>query len=81
MIFSEDGEKRFVDYDEKAIVTVDENLGIKYAAAQILDETRLLLRYNCPEPDCVIACMGWRDLFSHVRTAHNRVMWYVLSLR
>jgi E3 ubiquitin-protein ligase ZNF598 len=30
------------------------------------------LRYNCPDGDCDVACLGWPDLHKHVRTVHHK---------
>ena len=32
----------------------------------------LLLRYNCPDGDCDVACLGWPDLHRHVRAVHHK---------
>jgi hypothetical protein len=40
----------------------------------------LLLQYNCPDGECDVACLGWPDLHRHVKTAHGKVMWYVLCI-
>lgn len=37
-----------------------------------MEDTILLLRYNCPDADCDVACLGWPDLHRHVRGAHHR---------
>lgn len=43
----------------------------------IFEDTVLLLRYNCPDEDCDVACLGWPDLHRHVKSKHNKMMWYV----
>ena len=52
----------------------DEVLGIKYEKPEIFEDTVLLLRYNCPDNDCDIACLRWPDLFRHVKTKHGKLM-------
>ena len=49
-------------------------LGVKYEKNDIYEDTVLLLRYNCPDQDCDIACLGWPDLHRHVRSVHHKVM-------
>lgn len=49
-------------------------LGIKYEQAEIYNDTLLLLRYNCPEKSCDMACHGWPDLHRHVKSVHHKVM-------
>ena len=53
---------------------IDETLGVKYDNKDIQSDTLLLLRYNCPEPSCDIACYGWPDLHRHVKSDHHKVM-------
>ena len=52
----------------------DDFLGIRYQKQEIYDDTVLLLRYNCPDESCDIACLGWPDLHHHVRKIHQKVM-------
>ena len=33
-----------------------------------------MLRYNCPDKDCDVACLGWPDLHRHVKSKHGKVM-------
>ena len=49
-------------------------LGINYEQKEIHDDTILLLRYNCPDATCDIACWGWPDLHRHVKGTHHKVM-------
>lgn len=37
-----------------------------------MEDTVLLLRYNCPDGDCDVACLGWPDLHRHVRAVHHK---------
>lgn len=34
----------------------------------------LLLRYNCPDDECDVACLSWPDLHRHVKSVHQRWM-------
>ncbi|KAH6896044.1 hypothetical protein B0T10DRAFT_231066 [Thelonectria olida] len=74
VIFTDDPEKRFEDYTNKEITTTDSNIGIKYTNEDIVGDTVLLLRYNCPEPSCDFAGLGWPDLHRHVKSAHKKRM-------
>ncbi|KAJ4408886.1 hypothetical protein N0V82_009616, partial [Gnomoniopsis sp. IMI 355080] len=76
VIFSDDATQRFDEYDATAadITSVDENIGIRYTSEDIVGDTVLLLRYNCPDMSCDIAALGWPDLHRHVRTAHHKKM-------
>ncbi|RMZ82883.1 hypothetical protein DV737_g1872, partial [Chaetothyriales sp. CBS 132003] len=74
VIFTDSPEKRFQDFKESDFVNTDENLGIKYDKDVIREDTLLLLRYNCPNKDCDVACYGWPDLHRHVKSKHGKVM-------
>ncbi|PFH60017.1 hypothetical protein XA68_11570 [Ophiocordyceps unilateralis] len=74
VIFTDDAEKRFEDYSDGDISTTDSNVGIKYSNEDIVGDTVLLLRYNCPDASCDFAGLGWPDLHRHVKSAHGKRM-------
>ncbi|VBB81183.1 Putative zinc finger protein [Podospora comata] len=74
VIFTDDGTKRFEDYTAKDITSTDDNIGIKYAGEEIVGDTILLLRFNCPDSECDFAGLGWQDLHQHVRNVHHMKM-------
>ena len=74
VIFTDDAERRFEDYSGADITTADSNIGIKYTNEDIVGDTILLLRYNCPDPACDFAGLGWPDLHRHVKSAHRKRM-------
>ncbi|KAB5522129.1 zinc finger protein [Coniochaeta sp. 2T2.1] len=74
VIFTDDTTKRFEDYTAKDITSTDENIGIRYANEDIVGDTVLLLRYNCPDDSCDFAGLGWPDLHRHVRSVHHKKM-------
>jgi E3 ubiquitin-protein ligase ZNF598 len=43
----------------------------------MMDETCILLQFNCPESTCDYSASGWNDLRLHVRGIHSKMMWYV----
>jgi hypothetical protein len=75
VIFTDDPNKCFEDFTSSDLVRTDDNLGIKYEKDEIFEDTVILLRYNCPDHDCDVACLGWPDLHRHVKSRHGRVMW------
>ncbi|KAK4172724.1 putative zinc finger protein [Triangularia setosa] len=74
VIFTDDGTKRFEDYTNQDITSTDDNIGIKYAGEEIVGDTILLLRFNCPDAECDFAGLGWQDLHQHVRHVHHMKM-------
>jgi hypothetical protein len=75
VVFTQNTDKRYEDFTPSEIISQNNALGIKYDDQVICDDATLLLRYNCPDPSCDKACMGWPDLHRHVKIEHNRVMW------
>ncbi|OQE41850.1 hypothetical protein PENCOP_c004G07644 [Penicillium coprophilum] len=74
VIFTDDPVRRYEEFDKKDFARIDENLGIEYENDEIFGDTVLLLRYNCPDEDCDVACLGWPDLHRHVKSKHSKVM-------
>ena len=74
VIFTDDSTKRYEDFVEADFEESDETLGIKYEKKDIYADTLLLLRYNCPDATCDIACWGWPDLHRHVKSTHHKIM-------
>ena len=74
VVFTDDASKRYEDFTDTEMTRIDNNLGIKYEKNEIFEDTVLLLRYNCPDKDCDVACLGWPDLHRHVKTKHGKIM-------
>ncbi|KAF2015682.1 hypothetical protein BU24DRAFT_433102 [Aaosphaeria arxii CBS 175.79] len=74
VIFTDDVVKNYEDYGAKDFFKSDDNLGIRFETTETYEDTVLLLRYNCPDADCDVACLGWPDLHRHVKTAHGKSM-------
>jgi hypothetical protein len=75
VIYTNDATKRYEEFSAADISSSDDNLGIRYENVEICEDTVLLLRYNCPDPSCDVACLGWPDLHRHVKTIHQKAMW------
>jgi hypothetical protein len=74
VIFTDDPTKLFEEFPSGPLYKSDDNLGIRFENAEIFEDSVLLLRYNCPDSDCDVACLGWPDLHRHVKTVHQKVM-------
>ena len=58
----------------------DKKLGIYFDDSEIQEETAILLRFNCPDSDCLVYCKaGWGELKAHVKQEHQSLFWQVLS--
>ncbi|KAL0091506.1 hypothetical protein J3Q64DRAFT_1830903 [Phycomyces blakesleeanus] len=72
VIFTKDPEKPFEAYTREDTPFFDKKLGGRFEDQQTYQDTSLLLQYNCPEPDCKVACEnGWGELKKHVKKAHE----------
>ncbi|KAF2034649.1 hypothetical protein EK21DRAFT_56154 [Setomelanomma holmii] len=74
VILTDDAEKNYQDFTAADFFESNDSLGIHFENPQVLEDTRLLLQYNCPEADCDVAALGWPDLHRHVKTVHGKVM-------
>ncbi|KAL1894271.1 hypothetical protein Cpir12675_003752 [Ceratocystis pirilliformis] len=74
VIFTNDPDKKYQDYADSDISSSDSNIGIRYVDEDIVGDTVLLLRYNCPDPDCDYAGLGLPDLHRHVKSTHSKKM-------
>ncbi|OTB11494.1 hypothetical protein K445DRAFT_77586 [Daldinia sp. EC12] len=74
VIFTDDAIKRYQDYSDADVTSTDDNIGIRYTKEDIVGDTVLLLRYNCPDDSCDFAGLGWPDLHRHVRATHHKKM-------
>ncbi|KAI1361448.1 hypothetical protein F5Y08DRAFT_314566 [Xylaria arbuscula] len=74
VIFTDDAVKRYEDYSDRDVTSTDDNIGIRYTNEDIVGDTVLLLRYNCPDKSCDFAGLGWPDLHRHVRSTHSKKM-------
>ncbi|CBQ69886.1 conserved hypothetical protein [Sporisorium reilianum SRZ2] len=74
LIFTSSSTKNFADFKPSDIPYTDKRLPISFESKEALEETALLLRFNCPDPNCEVACTGWKDYKAHVRREHNRLV-------
>lgn len=76
VIFAATNEKSFTDFEGVEFRYKDDKLGILFETEQILEDSLFLLRFNCPDPSCDIACRNWSALKAHVKASHHRYLWY-----
>ncbi|KAJ1566915.1 hypothetical protein HK405_007930 [Cladochytrium tenue] len=71
VVFTRDHQKPFSDYDLRAM-RVDKKLSIFFETPEVYDDVMILLRFNCPDPNCDVACPdGWPELKRHVQHEHG----------
>jgi hypothetical protein len=74
VIFTNDATKNYEDFSPSDFAQSLDNLGIHFESEEIFADTRSILMYNCPDPECDIACLGWPDLYRHVLHKHGKKM-------
>ncbi|KIK62672.1 hypothetical protein GYMLUDRAFT_41590 [Collybiopsis luxurians FD-317 M1] len=52
----------------------DAKLRITFESQEMMTESLILLRFNCPDSECDYIAKGWGDLKMHVRAGHGRLM-------
>ncbi|KZT23989.1 hypothetical protein NEOLEDRAFT_1135822 [Neolentinus lepideus HHB14362 ss-1] len=75
VIFTTSSDAPFSSYCPEEISYKDPKLSIFFETQEMMEETMILLRFNCPDPKCdYTAVAGWGDLKLHAREAHGKVM-------
>ncbi|CCG80835.1 LIM domain and RING finger protein C1223.01 [Taphrina deformans PYCC 5710] len=74
ILFTLPSEKLFTKYGPESISAKDDKLGISFETPTIMEETMILMRFNCPVDTCDVAASGWPDLKFHVKQAHNQLL-------
>ena len=75
MIFTTSPDALWASYTPDTIPYKDAKLAISFETQEIMEETLILLRFNCPESDCSFIANGWGDLKLHTRATHGKLMW------
>ncbi|KAI8069690.1 hypothetical protein BC940DRAFT_297351 [Gongronella butleri] len=71
VIFTKHPTKLFEEFTKKDIHSVDKKLDIQFEDELIHQDTVLSLQFNCPDPECDVACDGWAQLKKHTNKEHN----------
>ena len=80
VVFTVSPDAPFSTYTQESIPFKDEKLGLSFETEEIMQESLLLLRFNCPDPSCDHMATGWNDLKLHVRGTHKKFMWCALTV-
>lgn len=79
MIFTTSPNAKFASFTPKDIPYKDSKLSIFFETQEMMEESLILLRFNCPDGSCDYIGSGWEDLKLHVRAIHGHLMWYKRS--
>ncbi|KAH9950224.1 hypothetical protein B0H21DRAFT_562086 [Amylocystis lapponica] len=74
VIFTKSPDALWASYTPDLIPYKDPKLSISFETQEMMEETLILLRFNCPDPDCDYIGNGWSDLKLHTRAVHGKLM-------
>ncbi|KAF9220168.1 hypothetical protein BS17DRAFT_715431 [Gyrodon lividus] len=74
VIFTSSPDAQFSSYTPDSIPHKDSKLSIFFETMDMMEETLILLRFNCPDPECDYIASGWGDLKLHVRAMHVKML-------
>ena len=80
LIFTVSPDALFSSFTSESIPFKDSLLEIYFETEDMMQETLILLRFNCPDSDCSYIGAGWGDLSIHIRGVHKKNLWYFYSL-
>ncbi|KAJ3415910.1 hypothetical protein HDV05_003751 [Chytridiales sp. JEL 0842] len=76
VIYTNDPEKPYQDFKPESLSSCDERLQIYFDNPQCYEEVMILLRFNCPDAECDVACPeGWGELKRHIQKTHGKQLW------
>ncbi|ORY82490.1 hypothetical protein BCR37DRAFT_379489 [Protomyces lactucae-debilis] len=74
VLFTLPSAKDFDAYKPEDLCCKDAQLNIFFESEEIMEETMILLRFNCPDAHCDVACNGWPDLKIHIKEVHKQLL-------
>ncbi|EKM55123.1 uncharacterized protein PHACADRAFT_173202 [Phanerochaete carnosa HHB-10118-sp] len=74
MVFTMSPDAPWSSYDLSDMPYKDAKLNISFEAQEMMEDSLVLLRFNCPDPQCDYIGNGWSDLKLHTRGTHGKVM-------
>ncbi|KLO14194.1 hypothetical protein SCHPADRAFT_826837 [Schizopora paradoxa] len=74
VVFTSSPDALFSEYDIQNMPLKDSKLSIFFEAQEMMDDSLMLLRFNCPDPECPFIARGWNDLRTHVKVLHKKMM-------
>lgn len=74
LIFTTTLDKNFEAFTGPELPYSDVKLAISFETREALQDTLILLRYNCPDERCDAALGGWSDMKMHAKHDHHRLL-------
>ena len=76
VIFTVSPDAPFSSYTPENTPFKNEKLVISFETEEMMQDSLVLLRFNCPDSSCDHMATCWDDLKLHVRGVHKKFMWY-----
>ncbi|KAG9083767.1 hypothetical protein FS749_005746 [Ceratobasidium sp. UAMH 11750] len=74
IIFTKSATKNYSDFTPNDIPFSDPKLQISFETKEMMEDTLILLRFNCPDEDCDVVAHGWHDLKWHAKDKHDSIL-------
>ncbi|TCD70278.1 hypothetical protein EIP91_004179 [Steccherinum ochraceum] len=74
VIFTVSPDALWESFTPDAIPYKDPKLSIGFETQEMMEDSLILLRFNCPDSSCDYIANGWSDLKLHTRASHGKVM-------
>ncbi|KAK7693866.1 hypothetical protein QCA50_003439 [Cerrena zonata] len=74
VIFTSSPDASWSSYTPEMLPYKDAKLAISFETQEMMEDSLILLRFNCPESSCDYIANGWSDLKLHTRASHGKLM-------
>ncbi|KAJ3353916.1 hypothetical protein HDU83_006121 [Entophlyctis luteolus] len=75
VIYTANPTKPYSEFQRSEMPKMDKKLSIYFDTMQAFEDVMILLRFNCPDPECDESFPGgWNELKKHVRQVHNKFL-------
>ncbi|THH11849.1 hypothetical protein EW145_g384 [Phellinidium pouzarii] len=74
VIFTTSPTTQFDEFKQDVMNFKDAKLSIVFETQEMMEDTLILLRFNCPDEECAFIAKGWNDLKVHARAMHGKVL-------
>ncbi|KAI0819043.1 hypothetical protein BC629DRAFT_1466103 [Irpex lacteus] len=74
VVFTSSPDAPWSSYTPDVIPYKDPKLAIFFETQEMMEDSLVLLRFNCPDSTCDYIGNGWSDLKLHTRATHGKVM-------
>ncbi|KIJ44253.1 hypothetical protein M422DRAFT_30404 [Sphaerobolus stellatus SS14] len=74
LIFTLSPDQDYESFTPESIPFKDSKLSVYFETQEMMEDSLILLKFNCPDSSCDFIAHGWGDLKIHVRATHGKAM-------